>query len=115
VTASQKPSRKPSATPEAAPSETAQPEALPSGALPSGAAQPEALPSEVDDELAKLSYEQARDALADVVRRLESGAETLEESLALWERGEALARHCEQWLAGAQARLDAARAPGPAS
>jgi exodeoxyribonuclease VII small subunit len=57
-------------------------------------------------EFAELSYEQARDALIDVVRRLESGAETLEESLALWERGEALARHCEKWLAGAQARLD---------
>jgi len=64
------------------------------------------------DEFAQLTYEQARDALIDVVRRLESGAETLEESLALWERGEALARHCEQWLAGAQARLDAAR-PAP--
>ena len=59
-----------------------------------------------NDEFAQLSYEEARDALADVVRRLEGGAETLEESLALWERGEALARHCEQWLAGAQARLD---------
>lgn len=68
-------------------------------------------PPEVDSEFAKLSYEQARDALADVVRRLEGGAESLEESLALWERGEALAKHCEQWLAGAQARLDAARAP----
>ena len=71
-------------------------------------------PAEEDEsptsgEFAELSYEQARDALIDVVRRLESGGETLEESLALWERGEALARHCEQWLAGAQARLDAAR------
>jgi exodeoxyribonuclease VII small subunit len=62
-------------------------------------------------EVAKLSYEEARDALVDVVRRLESGAETLEESLALWERGEALARRCEEWLAGAQARLDAATDP----
>jgi exodeoxyribonuclease VII small subunit len=68
-------------------------------------------PEPVPDEFAGLSYEEARDALIDVVRRLESGAETLEESLALWERGEALARHCEQWLAGAQARLDAARPP----
>jgi exodeoxyribonuclease VII small subunit len=59
-------------------------------------------------EVAKLSYEEAREALVDVVRRLESGAETLEESLALWERGEALARRCEEWLAGAQARIDAA-------
>jgi exodeoxyribonuclease VII small subunit len=66
-------------------------------------------------EFAELSYEQARDALIDVVRRLESGAETLEESLTLWERGEALARHCEQWLAGAQARLDAAAPPPPAA
>ena len=63
------------------------------------------------DEFAGLSYEQARDALVDVVRRLESGGETLEESLALWERGEALAKHCEQWLVGAQAKLDAARPP----
>ncbi|MET0435202.1 MAG: exodeoxyribonuclease VII small subunit [Cellulomonas sp.] len=62
------------------------------------------------DEFAELSYEQARDALIDVVRRLESGAETLEESLALWERGEALAARCQQWLDGARARLDAARA-----
>jgi exodeoxyribonuclease VII small subunit len=44
-----------------------------------------------------------------VVRRLESGSATLEESLRLWERGEALADRCEQWLAGARARLDAAR------
>ncbi len=61
----------------------------------------------LDAELAKLSYEEARDELVSVVRRLESGAETLEESLALWERGEALARRCETWLAGAQAKLDA--------
>ena len=64
----------------------------------------------LDAEVAKLSYEQARDALVDVVRRLESGAETLEESLSLWERGEALSRRCEEWLAGAQSRLEAARA-----
>ena len=63
-------------------------------------------------EVAGLSYEAARDALVDVVRRLESGAETLEESLALWERGEALARRCEEWLAGAQARIDAATGGG---
>ncbi|GAB6900876.1 exodeoxyribonuclease VII small subunit [Kineosporia succinea] len=63
--------------------------------------------TEEPDELAELSYEQARDELVAVVRRLESGAETLEESLALWERGEALARRCETWLAGAQAKLDA--------
>ena len=60
------------------------------------------------EEISALSYEAARDALLDVVRRLESGAETLEESLALWERGEALARHCESWLEGARKRIDAA-------
>jgi exodeoxyribonuclease VII small subunit len=55
-------------------------------------------------------YEQARDELAEVVRRLEAGGTSLEESLALWERGEALARVCERWLAGARQRLDAALA-----
>ena len=54
-----------------------------------------------------LSYEAAREELADVVRRLEAGGATLEESLALWERGEALAQTCQDWLDGAQARLDA--------
>lgn len=59
-----------------------------------------------------LSYEQAREELVDVVRRLESGGGTLEESLSLWERGEELARVCEERLAGARERLDAALA-GP--
>lgn len=59
-----------------------------------------------DDE--RPSYEQARDELADVVRRLEAGGVTLEESLALWERGEVLARICQEWLDGAKARLEAA-------
>lgn len=57
-----------------------------------------------------LGYEQARDELMEVVRRLESGGSTLEESLALWERGEELARICRQWLDGARERLDAALA-----
>ncbi|MDX6203568.1 MAG: exodeoxyribonuclease small subunit [Frankiales bacterium] len=56
-----------------------------------------------------LGYEQARDELVEVVRRLEAGGVGLEESLVLWERGEALAAICEQWLAGARARLDAVR------
>jgi exodeoxyribonuclease VII small subunit len=56
-----------------------------------------------------LSYEQARDELVRVVNELEQGSSTLEESLALWERGEALAARCEEWLLGAKARLDAAR------
>jgi exodeoxyribonuclease VII small subunit len=55
----------------------------------------------------KLSYEQARDELADVVRRLETGGLTLEESLTLWERGEKLAELCAEWLEGARARLAA--------
>lgn len=54
-----------------------------------------------------LSYEQARAELVEVVQRLEAGGSTLEESLALWERGEELARVCRQWLEGARARLDA--------
>ena len=56
-----------------------------------------------------LSYEGARDQLAEVVSTLESGSSTLEESLALWERGEALAKICQEWLDGAKAKLDAAR------
>ncbi|HEY5319477.1 MAG TPA: exodeoxyribonuclease VII small subunit, partial [Galbitalea sp.] len=57
-----------------------------------------------------LTYEQARDELVKVVNELEAGSSTLEQSLALWERGEALAKRCEEWLLGAKARLDAARA-----
>jgi len=56
-----------------------------------------------------LSYEQARDELIRVVSELEQGQTTLEQSLALWERGEAAAQRCEEWLLGAKARLDAAR------
>jgi exodeoxyribonuclease VII small subunit len=56
-----------------------------------------------------LSYEEARDELIRVVGELEQGSVTLEQSLALWERGEALAARCEQWLIGARERLDAAR------
>jgi exodeoxyribonuclease VII small subunit len=58
----------------------------------------------------QLSYEQARDELVEVVRRLESGGTDLEESLALWERGEKLAQICQSWLDGAKKRLDAALA-----
>jgi exodeoxyribonuclease VII small subunit len=59
-------------------------------------------------DLQTLSYEQAREELVDVVRTLEAGGTTLEESLALWERGEALAARCQEWLDGARATLDAA-------
>lgn len=60
-------------------------------------------------DVAQLSFEQARDELVRVVAELEQGAPTLEHSLALWERGEALAARCEEWLVGAKQRLDAAR------
>lgn len=56
----------------------------------------------------KLSYESAREELIEVVRRLEAGGTTLEESLALWERGELLAKTCQEWLDGARKRLDEA-------
>lgn len=55
-----------------------------------------------------LSYEQARDELIEVVRKLEAGGTPLEESLRLWERGEELAGICQAWLDGARARLEAA-------
>lgn len=61
-------------------------------------------------DVSELSYEQARDELIQVVGELERGSSTLEESLVLWERGELLAKRCEEWLVGARARLDAARA-----
>ena len=56
-----------------------------------------------------LSYEQARTELATVVERLEQGGSSLEESLALWERGEKLADICQRWLDGARERIEAAR------
>jgi exodeoxyribonuclease VII small subunit len=71
----------------------------PEGAAPRETAQKETL-----------SYEQARDKLAAVVKRLEAGGLTLEQSLELWERGERLAAVCEEWLNGARARLAAAMA-----
>jgi exodeoxyribonuclease VII small subunit len=61
------------------------------------------------DAFAHLNYEEAREQLVAVVAKLEAGGVSLEESLALWERGEALAQRCEEWLEGARRRLDAAR------
>lgn len=55
----------------------------------------------------KISYEAARDELAEVVTALEVGGATLEESLKLWERGEELAKICQEWLDGARAKLAA--------
>ncbi|GAA0284178.1 exodeoxyribonuclease VII small subunit [Cryptosporangium japonicum] len=57
----------------------------------------------------RLSYEDARAQLVEVVQRLEAGGTTLEEALALWERGEQLATVCQEWLDGARARLESAR------
>jgi exodeoxyribonuclease VII small subunit len=60
------------------------------------------------DPVDELSYEAARDELVEVVRRLEAGGTSLEESLTLWERGERLADVCQRWLDGARVRLEAA-------
>ena len=65
--------------------------------------------SDKNTDIAKLSYEQARDELVSVVTALEQGGISLEESIALWERGEALAARCDEWLIGAKARLEAAK------
>lgn len=61
------------------------------------------------DDVEQLSYEQAREELIAVVTKLETGGAPLEESLALWQRGEALADHCERWLDGATTRLEEVR------
>jgi len=60
--------------------------------------------------VSELSFEQARDELVEIVAQLEAGGTPLEKSLALWERGEALATHCQEWLDGARERINKARA-----
>ncbi len=70
---------------------------------------------EASTDVSSLSYEEARDELVRVVGELEQGSSSLEDSLRLWERGESLARRCEEWLIGAKARLDAARAGAESS
>ncbi|SBS70161.1 Exodeoxyribonuclease 7 small subunit [uncultured Microbacterium sp.] len=65
--------------------------------------------SEGAADVSNLTFEQARDELVRVVAELEQGAPTLEESLLLWTRGEALAARCEEWLRGAKRRLDESR------
>ena len=62
----------------------------------------------MSEDISALTYESAREELVETVRRLEAGGTSLEESLALWERGEALAKRCQEWLEGARKRLDAA-------
>ncbi len=64
---------------------------------------------------AKLSYEDARNELVQVVTDLEAGTATLEQTIELWERGEALAARCEEWLVGAKERLNKAKAAGSTS
>ncbi|WP_084039363.1 exodeoxyribonuclease VII small subunit [Demequina sp. NBRC 110053] len=61
------------------------------------------------DDVDSLSYEQARDELIGIVAKLEAGAATLDESLGLWERGEALAARCQHLLDGARDRITQAR------
>lgn len=75
---------------------------LPGDAAGAGPTGTDALP------MTSTSYEEARDALAGIVGALEAGGLPLEESLALWERGEQLAAECERWLAGARERLERA-------
>lgn len=65
---------------------------------------------QIPADIKNLSYEQAREELMNVVNQLETGGVPLEASLALWERGEALAAHCENWLNGVSERLDQAGA-----
>ncbi len=67
--------------------------------------------TDIDDTatpVGELGYEQCRDQLIEVVQLLEQGGLDLDASLKLWERGEALARRCEEHLAGARARIEAA-------
>lgn len=64
------------------------------------------------DDLADLSYEAAKDELTSIVARLEGGQVGLEESMALWERAERLAAHCEAWLTRAEAQLNGPATPG---
>ncbi len=59
--------------------------------------------------MTKLSYEEARDQLVEIVRQLETGSVPLSESMKLWERGEELAKICQEWLDGAVAKIEAAR------
>lgn len=70
-------------------------------------------PTLIDDStrahIATLGYEEARDELISIVQKLESGAASLEASLALWEKGELLAARCQEWLDGARQRLEQAR------
>lgn len=65
---------------------------------------------EANADVSELGYERARDELVNVVKMLEQGGLDLDESLQLWERGEALAKRCEEHLAGARERVENALA-----
>ena len=69
--------------------------------------------SGANEDVASLSYERAREELVAVVQRLEAGSVPLEDSLALWERGEVLAQRCQTWLDEARARLAAVAQEDP--
>ena len=69
-------------------------------------------PAGADESIADLSYEEAKDELTTIVATLESGSASLEESMRLWERGEALAAHCTQWLDQAQEAVENGTAGG---
>ena len=82
------------------------PYSAPSGSSASSASSANGA-SGTNEDVASLSYERAREELVAVVQRLEAGSVPLEDSLALWERGEALAQRCQTWLDDARARLAA--------
>jgi len=63
--------------------------------------------TDINKDIESMSYEQARDELTKVLSQLEAGSVTLDQSMALWQRGELLAQKCEQWLSGARAKLEA--------
>lgn len=107
--ASQKAAKRPAAEQQAADRPGAD-RSAPAAAQPA-AAQPAAVqPAANQKAVQRPAYEQARDQLAELVKRLEAGGLTLEQSLELWERGERLAAICEEWLEGARARLAGAMA-----
>jgi len=63
--------------------------------------------TEINKDIESMTYEQARDELTKVLSQLEAGSVTLDQSMALWQRGELLAQKCEEWLSGARAKLEA--------
>ena len=88
------------------------PYSAPSGSSTSSASSANGA-SGTNEDVASLSYERAREELVAVVQRLEAGSVPLEDSLALWERGEALAQRCQTWLDDARARLAAVAQDDP--